>query len=82
VVAPEESAPAVRPRPRPKPKPRHKPKNAEAGTSSPDTALKSSEMDEDVRDVVPAGPADSDEEGMEALSRRKKKRLVISDEDD
>ncbi|KAF8185006.1 timeless protein-domain-containing protein [Mycena galopus ATCC 62051] len=80
VVTPEESTPAVRPRPRPKP--RHKPKNAEAGTSSPDTVLKSSEMDEDVRDVVPAGPADSDEEGMEALSRRKKKRLVISDEDD
>jgi len=84
-AAPEDSASATRSRPRPKPKPRFKPKNAEAGTSSPETVPKSSEMDEDIHDVVPDALPDTvslDEEKMEAVSRRKKTRLVISDDED
>jgi replication fork protection complex subunit Tof1/Swi1 len=91
----EESTSTPRPRPRPKPKARFRPKNSEAGTSSPETLPKSSEMDEDIPDALPdasrlpdAAPAvqpdtgSSDEETMGALSRRKKNRLVISDDED
>ncbi|KAJ7349333.1 timeless protein-domain-containing protein [Mycena albidolilacea] len=73
-----------RPRPRPKPKPRYKPRNVEAGTSSPDTVPKSSEMDEDAQDVEPtvrAETRDSDEGTMALSGRKKSTRLVISDED-
>jgi replication fork protection complex subunit Tof1/Swi1 len=91
----EESTSTPRPRPRPKPKARFRPKNSEGGTSSPETLPKSSEMDEDIPDALPdasrlpdAAPAvqpdtgSSDEETMGALSRRKKNRLVISDDED
>ncbi|KAJ7208162.1 timeless protein-domain-containing protein [Mycena haematopus] len=85
----DESTPATRPRPRPRPKPRVKPQNAETGTSSPETVAKSSEMDEDILDVVPealpAVPAEtegSEEEKVGTFNRRKKNRLVISDEED
>ncbi|KAF7338588.1 Topoisomerase 1-associated factor 1 [Mycena venus] len=85
-AAPEDSASATRPRPRPKPKPRFKSKNTEAGTSSPEMVPKSSEMDEDIPDVAPdTQPTvlmDSDEETTGALIRRKKNRLLISDEED
>ncbi|KAJ6588221.1 timeless protein-domain-containing protein [Mycena capillaripes] len=86
-AAPEESTSA--PRPRPRPKPRYRPKNTEAGTSSPETLPKSSEMDEDVPDAligtvpaVQANAGSSDEETMGALNRRRKNRLVISDDED
>ncbi|KAJ7439501.1 timeless protein-domain-containing protein [Mycena latifolia] len=79
----EEPTPAARPRP--KPKPRYKSKTAEAGTSSPETLPKSSEMDEDSPDALPAGQAEagsSDDDAMAALGRRRKNRLVISDDED
>ena len=53
--------------------------------SSPETLPKSSEMDEDVPDALPAAEAatgNSDEETMEAIGRRRKTRLVISDDED
>ncbi|KAJ7672486.1 timeless protein-domain-containing protein [Mycena polygramma] len=88
-AAPEESASPPQPRPRPKPKPRYKPKDAEAGTSSPETLPKSSEMDEDIPgglsealSAVQPDAGSSDEETMGAPSRRKTNRLVISDDDD
>ncbi|KAJ6500386.1 timeless protein-domain-containing protein [Mycena sanguinolenta] len=84
----EESTAKTRPRPRPKPKPRFK-SQKEAGTSSPETAPRSSEMDEDIPDVAPELVAEvtvnaegSDEEKIGTLNRRKKNRLVISDEED
>ncbi|KAJ7038064.1 timeless protein-domain-containing protein [Mycena alexandri] len=77
----EESAPTPPPRARPKPKPRYKPKNAEVGTSSPETP-RSSEMDEDLPDASQADAENSDEEMMGSLNRRRKNRLVISDDED
>ncbi|KAJ7130361.1 hypothetical protein C8R44DRAFT_731891 [Mycena epipterygia] len=63
------------------------PKNAEAGTSSPEALSRSSEMDEDIPDALSAAQpeaASSDEskETMGALGRRLKNRLVISDDED
>ncbi|KAJ7151353.1 timeless protein-domain-containing protein [Mycena crocata] len=81
---PEESTPAARARPRPKPKPRFKPKNSEAGPPSPEIMSRSSEMDQDIPDGLPAAQAEagnSEEETMGALGRRRKNRQVISDED-
>ncbi|KAJ7134228.1 timeless protein-domain-containing protein [Mycena epipterygia] len=81
-VAQEESA---KPRPRPRPKPRHKAKNAEAGTSSPEALPTSSKMDEDIPDALPAAQPEagsSDEETMGAPGRRRRNRLVISDDED
>ncbi|KAJ7454075.1 timeless protein-domain-containing protein [Mycena galericulata] len=84
VDTPEESTtPAARPRPRPKPKPRFKAKVAETGVSSPETLPQSSEMDEDTPLPAAEPEADnSDEETMGALGRRRKNRLVISDDED
>ncbi|KAJ7178128.1 timeless protein-domain-containing protein [Mycena filopes] len=71
------------PRARPKPKPRYKPKNADAAmsTSSPE-APRSSEMDEDLGETAQADAANSDEETMGSLKRRRKNRLVMSDDED
>ncbi|KAJ7764630.1 timeless protein-domain-containing protein [Mycena maculata] len=81
--SPEVSAPI--PLPRPRPKPRFKAKVAEPGVSSPETLPKSSEMDEDIPDALPSAkpyPGSSDEEVIGGLGRRRKNRLVISDDED
>ncbi|KAJ6625085.1 timeless protein-domain-containing protein [Mycena sp. CBHHK59/15] len=80
------SVDAPAPRPRPRPKPRYKAKNAGAGISSPEAVPpKSPEMDGDISEPVSAGGAgrgDEDSEPMGALGRRRKNRLVISDDED
>ncbi|KAJ7075414.1 timeless protein-domain-containing protein [Mycena belliarum] len=80
----EEGVTETVPRPRPRPKPRYKPKKSEEARSSPDALPRSSEMDEDPPDALPAAntAAGSSDEEMAVPGRRRKPRLVISDDED